>query len=838
MKRPAIPGLLVLCLGLSACSSSSKGGMPSGAGGEAKGAIGGTGGGTSETTSQIPAIVGCNDISFQGCLFKPTACAEGAGSADVLEIQPATGCSGSFHVTCRNGCLASAVPSSADAGGIFFSPAAGGTTTTGGMTSTGGSVPASGGNGSGDAGRADSARLSQTLAPGLGRPCQTYADCPTGAGCYPLTKVCATRCSSNADCGPNGPGYGLCEYTSMSSFCVGVGCPKPVFCSVRCYADLSCPAGTACDQTNGTCISTGSAGSADAAAGGAASVDGPGSGGTISMSTGGTRAAGGAGGSNSTASETPPPVNGLGVYLQQRVVGSAGQITLNLRIDNKTPQSVDMSTVTLRYWYQDEGLGTNLVLTADYVSLGMSNQGKVTSGVAVVSPSPIAGADHYLELAFTGTLAAQGDKATNDQFNLLVTLHTPDYTGTVDVTNDYSYDGGASLLYEQRITLYNSGNLIWGIEPTHASSSGTSTGTATVTVTGGVSGSTQDAGEDDAASVNKACLINGIPEPPGTVCRVAAGPCDLVEVCDGVSTACPLDRFQAATVVCRPTAGACDLAEKCTGASAACPTDRFLAEGAVCRAAVSVCDVAEFCDGASAACPVDVLAPAATLCRASSDGNICDPPESCTGTSNACPADAKYTPPAAPPTGVAVAPGTLQADVSWSMITGDAGIGVTGYNVKSSIVSGAGYAVRGSPADSPFTVTPITANQTYYFAVSAYSGQPLCESANSPEVSAMSCLATAPAVLTATPDSTGSVVLSWAVASGAATYNVSRSTTKGGPYTVVTSGVSATSYKDSPPVPSSGSATFYYVVRANTGNCNSPYSPEAAAVAGNAAATP
>jgi hypothetical protein len=340
----------------------------------------------------------------------------------------------------------------------------------------------------------------------------------------------------------------------------------------------------------------------------------------------------------------------------------------------------------------------------------------------------------------------------------------------------------------------------------------------------------EDAGPDavqvEAPILSGTCAIDGNPAPAQTVCRVAAGPCDVVEVCDGVSTACPLDKFEPSTVVCRPAAGACDVPENCTGSSAACPTDTFLLKGAVCRAAVSVCDVADFCDGVSAACPADAFAPAATPCRASTDGDICDPPESCTGTSNTCPADAKYTRPAAPPTGLAVIPGTLQADVSWNMITGDAGIGVTGYNVKSSTISGAGYAVRGSPAASPFTVTPITAGETYYFVVSAYSGQPSCESPNSSEVSAMSCVATAPTALTATPDSIGHVALTWTSVSGAVSYNVSRSTTSGSGYTVVASGLSATTYTDSPVVPANGIATYYYVVRANTGNCNSPYSPQ------------
>jgi len=84
-------------------------------------------------------------------------------------------------------------------------------------------------------------------------------------------------------------------------------------------------------------------------------------GGTTGVTTGGVGASGDVGGTTSSASE-PPPANGLAVWVVQKTAGDTGQITLDLRIDNKTPQSVDMSTVTLRYWYQDEGLGTALVV--------------------------------------------------------------------------------------------------------------------------------------------------------------------------------------------------------------------------------------------------------------------------------------------------------------------------------------------------------------------------------------------------------------------------------------------------------------------------------------------
>jgi hypothetical protein len=334
-----------------------------------------------------------------------------------------------------------------------------------------------------------------------------------------------------------------------------------------------------------------------------------------------------------------------------------------------------------------------------------------------------------------------------------------------------------------------------------------------------------DADQSDA-SLSGTCSIGGRPARAGTICRVATGLCDVVEYCDGVSTTCPLDRFKVKDEVCRPLAGTCDHEEACTGTSADCPTDTFLAQGAACRPAVSECDVVEYCDGAGAACPVDTFAPATLVCRPSTDNGVCDPAEYCTGKANQCPADAKYTPPTAAPTGVTVVPGTLLADVAWTAVPG-----VTGYNVKSSTISGTGFAVRGSSTTSPFTVAPLNATQTFYFAVTAYSGPTTCESPNSAQVSAAYCLATAPTALTATSDGAGHVVLAWTAPSGTvASYSVSRSTTSGAGYVPLPSAtaLSTTTFTDSP-VPSGG-GTVYYAVRANTGTCLSPYSTEAAAV--------
>jgi hypothetical protein len=60
----------------------------------------------------------------------------------------------------------------------------------------------------------------------------------------------------------------------------------------------------------------------------------------------------------------------------------------------------------------------------------------------------------------------------------------------------------------------------------------------------------------------------------------------------------------------------------------------------------------------------------------------------------------------------------------------------------------------------------------------------------------------------------GQVVLNWTASSGAASYNVKRATTRGGTYTTLAAGVTATSYTDSSPV---NNTLYYYRVSAVNG---------------------
>ena len=122
----------------------------------------------------------------------------------------------------------------------------------------------------------------------------------------------------------------------------------------------------------------------------------------------------------------------------------------------------------------------------------------------------------------------------------------------------------------------------------------------------------------------------------GTICRAANGACDVAEVCDGTSAACPADGVAASTTVCRAANGVCDVAENCDGTAKTCPADGVAAATTVCRTAKGACDVVENCDGTTKTCPADAVVAPGTKCRDAAD--LCDVAATCTGSAT-CPAN-------------------------------------------------------------------------------------------------------------------------------------------------------------------------------------------------------
>jgi fibronectin type 3 domain-containing protein len=321
-----------------------------------------------------------------------------------------------------------------------------------------------------------------------------------------------------------------------------------------------------------------------------------------------------------------------------------------------------------------------------------------------------------------------------------------------------------------------------------------------------------------------ACQVSpGQPSPAGTVCRPAAGACDVAETCDGVSTDCPADKIAAAGKECRAVSGDCDVAETCTGTGVECPDDGVRSAGTVCRPAAGLCDYAEICDGISAGCPVDGLKPSTFTCNVST--GACDPAETCTGLNTGCPQDVAYTAPTSP-SAVTAVPGTLSASISWSVV-----VGATAYNLSRSTVSGGPYATVASgllAAQSPYTDTGLDSSKVYYYVVTAINTVATCKSGLSPEASVQptgTCSKPSAPVVTATAGN-GQITLNWTAVPGATDgYDIARSEISTTGYASIARVTTGTSYID----PSVQFGKTYYYQVTTLGACNSDPSAEVSA---------
>ena len=180
------------------------------------------------------------------------------------------------------------------------------------------------------------------------------------------------------------------------------------------------------------------------------------------------------------------------------------------------------------------------------------------------------------------------------------------------------------------------------------------------------------------------------------------------------------------------------------------------------------------------------------------------------------------------PTGLTAAPGDGQVALTWN-----ASSGATSYNVKRSAASGGPYTTIALGVTAPsYTDTTVANGTTYYYVVSAVNAAG--ESPDSAEVSATPQPLpppVAPTSLTAKATGKRKISLNWKQSTSLnVTQNkIYRSTTAGGPYTLVATIPAATSYNNAGLI---SGTTYYYVVTAvNSSARESPTSNPASATA-------
>jgi fibronectin type 3 domain-containing protein len=160
----------------------------------------------------------------------------------------------------------------------------------------------------------------------------------------------------------------------------------------------------------------------------------------------------------------------------------------------------------------------------------------------------------------------------------------------------------------------------------------------------------------------------------------------------------------------------------------------------------------------------------------------------------------------AAPSGLAGVAGNAQVSLSWT-----ASATATSYHVKRSTSSGAETQIS-APTSTSYTDTGLTNSVKYFYVVSAVNSGG--ESANSSEVSATPLAPANPPAAPTGLQATGGnaqISLSWNASAGAASYNLKRSTTTGGPYNTAVASPTLTNYTDTNVT---NGTTYYYVVSA------------------------
>lgn len=172
----------------------------------------------------------------------------------------------------------------------------------------------------------------------------------------------------------------------------------------------------------------------------------------------------------------------------------------------------------------------------------------------------------------------------------------------------------------------------------------------------------------------------------------------------------------------------------------------------------------------------------------------------------------------APPTGLSATGGDAQIALNWTGSTNANSYAV--YRANSS--SGPYSLVASGVLTTAYTDIGLAGGTTYFYVVDAVNS---CGASGDSAYAGATTIPSAPSGLTATAGS-NQVALSWTASTGAATYNVKRATTSGGPYTTIVTGVGATSYTD---INAANGTTYYYVVSAANNSGESSNSSEVSA---------
>ncbi len=162
----------------------------------------------------------------------------------------------------------------------------------------------------------------------------------------------------------------------------------------------------------------------------------------------------------STAQSNAPVA--LQLYYMTGNPGTAttvNQIMPDLKLADVGHSSIDLSTITIRYWYTSDTQQPQQ-FWCDYAAIGCS----MISGKFVSLTLPRTKADSYLQISFAPGVTAL--TPGSDSGAIQLRFNKANWSN-YDESNAYSYPGSVTTyILATHITVYYKGTLVWGTEPT------------------------------------------------------------------------------------------------------------------------------------------------------------------------------------------------------------------------------------------------------------------------------------------------------------------------------------------------------------------------------------
>ncbi|WP_371320227.1 glycoside hydrolase family 9 protein [Chengkuizengella axinellae] len=168
-----------------------------------------------------------------------------------------------------------------------------------------------------------------------------------------------------------------------------------------------------------------------------------------------------AGSIDSNVVEATPNAPAIGNLVLQYKAGDTSAFDNHFKphfnIVNNGNNPVPLSDLTIRYYYSIDS-NQQQQFHCDYASIGCGN----VNG-NYVSISPANGADYFLEVSFT---SGAGSIAAGGQSGEIQTRNNKIDWSNFDEMNDYSFDSTKTQFTDwDHVTLYQNGQLVWGLEP-------------------------------------------------------------------------------------------------------------------------------------------------------------------------------------------------------------------------------------------------------------------------------------------------------------------------------------------------------------------------------------